>query len=191
MHILWPDQFALISLLWEISEFHPKLIGLTGSPDEIRNVARAYRVYYMKTAEEDSDYLVDHSIVMYVLAFCDSFFLLYFSGLSLIAFVQCLFTIFCVDQVTRYQVHFCCQFWSSHHSKNISQNNFIILYSCSTYIFLTSWVLISVWVTILNNCDVFSMLCPWLDFGKSVCYFIRKRRMKGEWRKFFLFSSFK
>jgi len=51
------------------SEFHPKLIGLTGSPDEIKSVARAYRVYYMKTAEEDSDYLVDHSIVMYVILF--------------------------------------------------------------------------------------------------------------------------
>lgn len=49
-----------------MSEFHPKLIGLTGSSEEIRNVARAYRVYYMKTNEEDSDYLVDHSIVMYV-----------------------------------------------------------------------------------------------------------------------------
>lgn len=45
------------------------MIGLTGSSDEIRNVARAYRVYYMKTAEEDSDYLVDHSIVMYVSLF--------------------------------------------------------------------------------------------------------------------------
>ena len=50
-------------------EFHPKLIGLTGTPDEIRSVARAYRVYYMKTAEEDSDYLVDHSIVMYISVF--------------------------------------------------------------------------------------------------------------------------
>ena len=49
------------------SEFHPKLIGLTGTPDEIKSVARAYRVYYMKTAEEDSDYLVDHSVVMYVI----------------------------------------------------------------------------------------------------------------------------
>lgn len=50
-----------------VKEFHPKLIGLTGNSDEIRNVARAYRVYYMKTAEEDSDYLVDHSIVMYLM----------------------------------------------------------------------------------------------------------------------------
>ncbi|GMH09719.1 hypothetical protein Nepgr_011560 [Nepenthes gracilis] len=50
-----------------VKEFHPKLIGLTGNPDEIRKVARAYRVYYMKTAEEGSDYLVDHSIVMYLM----------------------------------------------------------------------------------------------------------------------------
>lgn len=60
--------FLLWSLILQFTypEFHPKLIGLTGTSDEIRSVARAYRVYYMKTAEEDSDYLVDHSIVMYV-----------------------------------------------------------------------------------------------------------------------------
>ncbi|KAK9289855.1 hypothetical protein L1049_008015 [Liquidambar formosana] len=50
-----------------VKEFHPKLIGLTGDSDEIRKVARAYRVYYMKTGEEDSDYLVDHSIIMYLM----------------------------------------------------------------------------------------------------------------------------
>ena len=48
-------------------EFHPDLVGLTGTTDEIRKVTRAYRVYYMKTEEEGSDYLVDHSIVMYVI----------------------------------------------------------------------------------------------------------------------------
>ncbi|KAL3358530.1 hypothetical protein AABB24_015570 [Solanum stoloniferum] len=50
-----------------VKEFHPNLIGLTASPEEIKKTARAYRVYYMKTEEEGSDYLVDHSIVMYVL----------------------------------------------------------------------------------------------------------------------------
>lgn len=51
-----------------VQEFHPNLIGLTGDPEEIRKVARAYRVYYMKTTEEGSDYLVDHSIVMYLMS---------------------------------------------------------------------------------------------------------------------------
>ncbi|KAE8696513.1 Detected protein of unknown function [Hibiscus syriacus] len=54
-------------ILYIFAEFHPKLVGLTGSPDEIKQIARAYRVYYMKTTEEDSDYLVDHSIVMYLM----------------------------------------------------------------------------------------------------------------------------
>ncbi|KQK17236.1 hypothetical protein BRADI_1g33190v3 [Brachypodium distachyon] len=50
-----------------VKEFHKDLIGLTGTTDEVRQVARAYRVYYMKTEEEGSDYLVDHSIVMYLM----------------------------------------------------------------------------------------------------------------------------
>ncbi|XP_076904853.1 protein SCO1 homolog 1, mitochondrial-like [Bidens hawaiensis] len=50
-----------------VKEFHPKLIGLTGDPEEIKKAARAYRVYYMKTEEEGSDYLVDHSIIMYLM----------------------------------------------------------------------------------------------------------------------------
>ncbi|XP_042491343.1 protein SCO1 homolog 1, mitochondrial-like [Macadamia integrifolia] len=50
-----------------VKEFHPNLIGLTGTADEIGKVARAYRVYYMKTEEEGSDYLVDHSIIMYLM----------------------------------------------------------------------------------------------------------------------------
>lgn len=50
-----------------VKEFHPNLIGLTGNADAIRSVARAFRVYYMKTEEEGSDYLVDHSIVMYLM----------------------------------------------------------------------------------------------------------------------------
>ncbi|CAL9193980.1 protein SCO1 homolog 1, mitochondrial-like [Musa acuminata AAA Group] len=50
-----------------VKEFHPDLIGLTGTADEIRPVAHAFRVYYMKMEQEGSDYLVDHSIVMYIL----------------------------------------------------------------------------------------------------------------------------
>ncbi|XP_028760925.1 protein SCO1 homolog 1, mitochondrial [Neltuma alba] len=62
-----PERDTVEQVREYVKEFHPKLIGLTGSSDEIKNVARAYRVYYMKTTEEDSDYLVDHSIVMYLM----------------------------------------------------------------------------------------------------------------------------
>eukprot|EP00249_Psilotum_nudum_P013548 c24390_g2_i3 orf=163-1020(+) len=50
-----------------VKEFHPRLVGLTGSVDDIKEVAREYRVYYMKTEEDESDYLVDHSIITYLM----------------------------------------------------------------------------------------------------------------------------
>ncbi|XP_077233024.1 electron transport SCO1/SenC family protein [Tasmannia lanceolata] len=62
-----PERDTVEQVNEYVKEFHPHLIGLTGSPDEVRQVARAYRVYYMKTEEEGSDYLVDHSIVMYLM----------------------------------------------------------------------------------------------------------------------------
>lgn len=62
-----PERDTVDQVREYVKEFHPKLVGLTGNSDEIRKVARAYRVYYMKTEEEGSDYLVDHSIVMYLM----------------------------------------------------------------------------------------------------------------------------
>lgn len=52
-----------------VSNFHPKLIGLTGSPDAIEKVKKAYKVYGIKIDEngkptkspKNDDYLMDHS----------------------------------------------------------------------------------------------------------------------------------
>src|SRR3546814_196753 len=49
-----------------VSAFHPKLIGLTGTPDEIAKVAKDFAVYYEK-AGEDEHYLVDHSRSPYLM----------------------------------------------------------------------------------------------------------------------------
>lgn len=52
-----------------IKDFHPDMIGLTGEQDEIRKVAKSFRVYVSSppnVAEED-DYLVDHSIFFYLM----------------------------------------------------------------------------------------------------------------------------
>lgn len=46
--------------------FHPKMVGLTGTPEQIRDVAKAYRVYYAKsTTSGATDYLMDHSSIIY------------------------------------------------------------------------------------------------------------------------------
>jgi cytochrome oxidase Cu insertion factor (SCO1/SenC/PrrC family) len=41
-------------------------VGLTGTREACASAARAFRVYYHKT-DETSDYLVDHSIIMYLI----------------------------------------------------------------------------------------------------------------------------
>jgi protein SCO1/2 len=54
-----------------IEHFHPRLIGLTGSADDIAKAAKAYRVYYAKAkgeADDDpQDYLMDHSSILYLM----------------------------------------------------------------------------------------------------------------------------
>merc|ERR1711915_486222 len=51
-----------------IAEFSPKMIGYVGTPEEIRTASRNFRVYYSKGPEdEDGDYIVDHSIIMYLI----------------------------------------------------------------------------------------------------------------------------
>ncbi|GIL93184.1 hypothetical protein Vretifemale_20581, partial [Volvox reticuliferus] len=50
-----------------VREFHPRMIGLTGDLENIKSVSKSYRVYYSKTGESDTDYLVDHSIIHYLI----------------------------------------------------------------------------------------------------------------------------
>ncbi|MGQ0740701.1 MAG: SCO family protein [Alphaproteobacteria bacterium] len=49
-----------------LESFGPRFVGLTGSQEEIANVARAYRVYYAKRPFEGG-YAVDHSSVIYLM----------------------------------------------------------------------------------------------------------------------------
>ena len=49
--------------------FGPRIVGLTGTPEQIKAVAKAYRVYYAehRTGEGPGDYSMDHSSVMYLM----------------------------------------------------------------------------------------------------------------------------
>jgi len=63
-----PERDTPAVLKEYLSNFHPSFIGLTGTPEQIRKVARAYRVYYRKTDEKKgSDYLMDHSSTVYLM----------------------------------------------------------------------------------------------------------------------------
>lgn len=50
-----------------IKDFHPRLIGLTGTEEQVKQVAKDYRVYYSKPDDAGDDYLVDHTIIQYLL----------------------------------------------------------------------------------------------------------------------------
>lgn len=46
--------------------FHPRLVALTGSPEQIKTAAKAYKVFYAKVGK-DEDYLMDHSTFTYLM----------------------------------------------------------------------------------------------------------------------------
>lgn len=45
---------------------HPEMIGLTGSEEQVKQAADAYRVFYSRRGEEPETYLMDHSVFTYL-----------------------------------------------------------------------------------------------------------------------------
>ncbi|HEX7074198.1 MAG TPA: SCO family protein [Hyphomicrobiaceae bacterium] len=64
-----PERDTPEQLAQYVSSFHPRLIGLTGTPEEIQAVAKEYRVYYRKVKDEKStaEYTVDHTSIIYLM----------------------------------------------------------------------------------------------------------------------------
>jgi protein SCO1/2 len=70
-------RVVFISLDWErdrphvlkayLDRFHPSIIGLTGSEDEIRNVAGAYKIFLERRISADGSVEIDHSQLMFAL----------------------------------------------------------------------------------------------------------------------------
>lgn len=50
-----------------VSRFHPRMQGLTGTPEQVAEAARRYRVYYARAQRPDNtDYTMDHSSFIYL-----------------------------------------------------------------------------------------------------------------------------
>ncbi len=51
-----------------VAAFHHSLIGLTGSPDEIRRVADSYKAFYAKVPDQRTGgYSIDHAGIIYLM----------------------------------------------------------------------------------------------------------------------------
>ena len=64
-----PDRDTLDKVSQYASFFHPNIIGLTGTSDEIEVVAKRYFVVYQKVNHEDLllGYTLDHSTTTYII----------------------------------------------------------------------------------------------------------------------------
>lgn len=63
-----PERDTVEHMATYVPQFHDRLIGLTGTPDQIAAAAKAYRVYYARVDDPDStEYLMDHSSIFYLM----------------------------------------------------------------------------------------------------------------------------
>lgn len=64
-----PERDTQEVLAEYVTNFHDHLVGLTGTSEQIKQAADAYKVYYVKQEQKDSaiGYLVDHSSYIFLM----------------------------------------------------------------------------------------------------------------------------
>jgi len=56
-----PERDSVAAMKDYVARFHPRLIGLTGSPEEIDRITRDYGAFYAPVPQDGGDYAMDHS----------------------------------------------------------------------------------------------------------------------------------
>jgi len=63
-----PERDTPEQLKAYVSNFHPRMVGLTGSAEQVAQAAKRFRVFYAKVERpEMSEYLMDHSSFIYLI----------------------------------------------------------------------------------------------------------------------------
>lgn len=77
-----PERDDVPALARYVRDFHPRLVALTGTAEEVREAGRDYRVYASAgPRDEDGGYMVDHSILIYLVT-PDGLFLDYYNRMK-------------------------------------------------------------------------------------------------------------
>ncbi len=64
-----PQRDTVEKMAAYVASFHPRLVGLTGSADEVAGILKAYRVYARKVPDDrdPTQYTMDHSSIAYLM----------------------------------------------------------------------------------------------------------------------------
>lgn len=63
-----PERDTPESLKEYVANFHPRLVGLTGTAEQVAKAAKEYRVFYQKQPGASGEaYLMDHSTLIYLM----------------------------------------------------------------------------------------------------------------------------
>ena|SRR5215831_7716708 len=62
-----PKRDTQEALAEYLKSFDPHIVALTGTEDQIKAVAKEYRVYFSAHSESGGDYTVDHSSLFYLI----------------------------------------------------------------------------------------------------------------------------
>ena len=62
-----PERDTPAALADYAANLHPKLVALTGSPEQVKAASQAYKTFYKKRETGDEYYLMDHSTFTYLM----------------------------------------------------------------------------------------------------------------------------
>ncbi len=62
-----PERDTPEALKSYLGSFHPSIQGLTGTPEQVAAVIKAYRAYAKKVPTQDGDYTMDHTAIVYLM----------------------------------------------------------------------------------------------------------------------------
>ena len=62
-----PERDTLEALEAYVENIHPKMVGLTGTEEQVKAASTAYRTYYNRHNDDPEYYIVDHSTQTYLM----------------------------------------------------------------------------------------------------------------------------